>query len=103
MVKAVAGGGGRGMRAVHHLDELDEAFERCRSEAEAAFGNGDLYVERLIPRARHIEVQVLADAFTEGKDRTNRLRVDQRNRLQSLASPRGEPVPTSGRRGGAGL
>ena len=61
MVKAVAGGGGRGMRPVIADAELPEAFERCRSEAQSAFGNGDLYVERLIRRARHIEVQVLGD------------------------------------------
>ncbi|MCB1742295.1 MAG: carbamoyl-phosphate synthase large subunit [Gammaproteobacteria bacterium] len=61
MVKAVAGGGGRGMRAVHDASALDEAFERCRSEALSAFGNGDLYVERLVRRARHIEVQIVGD------------------------------------------
>lgn len=61
VVKAVAGGGGRGMRIVHHLDELPEAFKRCQAEAQAAFGNGALYVERFIPRARHIEVQVVGD------------------------------------------
>ncbi len=61
MIKAVAGGGGRGMRAVRSLDEIEEAYERCRSEAAAAFGNGDLYVEQLIERARHIEVQILGD------------------------------------------
>ena len=61
MVKAVAGGGGRGSRAVESLDALDEAWERCRSEAEGAFGNGDLYVEQLVVRARHLEVQVVAD------------------------------------------
>ncbi|MCK9517462.1 MAG: carbamoyl-phosphate synthase large subunit [Dehalococcoidia bacterium] len=61
MLKAVAGGGGRGSRAVHSLDELDEAFARCQSEAKAAFGNGDLYAEVFIPRARHIEVQVVGD------------------------------------------
>jgi acetyl/propionyl-CoA carboxylase alpha subunit len=61
MVKAIAGGGGRGMRIVAKPDELDEAFARCRSEAEAAFGSGDLYVERLIGQARHIEVQVIGD------------------------------------------
>ncbi len=62
MVKAIAGGGGRGMRAVGSLDALGEAFARCQSEAQAAFGQGDVYVERLIRRARHIEVQVLGDA-----------------------------------------
>ena len=61
MIKAVAGGGGRGMRAVNHLDELDEAYRRCQSEARTAFGNADVYVERLMPRARHLEVQVAGD------------------------------------------
>jgi acetyl/propionyl-CoA carboxylase alpha subunit len=61
MIKAVAGGGGRGMRPVHRPDQLAEAFERCRSEAEAAFGNGDVYVEQLMGRARHIEVQIIGD------------------------------------------
>ena len=63
MLKASAGGGGRGMRAVNNADELPEAFERCRSEAEAAFGNGALFLERLVTRPRHIEVQILADSF----------------------------------------
>ncbi|NWF28691.1 carbamoyl-phosphate synthase large subunit [Streptomyces sp. PKU-EA00015] len=61
MVKAVGGGGGRGMRAVRGADELEEAWERCRSEAEQGFGRGELYVERLLAGARHIEVQVLGD------------------------------------------
>ncbi|MFO1082987.1 MAG: carboxyl transferase domain-containing protein [Reyranellaceae bacterium] len=61
MVKAVAGGGGRGMRPVLAIGELEEAFTRCRSEATAAFGSGDLYVEQLVRRARHIEVQVIGD------------------------------------------
>jgi len=61
MIKALAGGGGRGMRAVTSAAQIDEAFERCRSEAAAAFGNGDLYVERLLPCARHIEVQIVGD------------------------------------------
>ena len=62
MIKAVAGGGGRGMRIVHRLDEVEEAYKRCKSEARAAFGNGDVYVEQLMPRARHIEVQVIGDS-----------------------------------------
>jgi acetyl/propionyl-CoA carboxylase alpha subunit/acetyl-CoA carboxylase carboxyltransferase component len=61
MLKAIAGGGGRGMREVHALADMAGAFERCRSEALQAFGNGDLYVEQLIPRARHVEVQILGD------------------------------------------
>ena len=61
MVKAVAGGGGRGMRPVLAADDLEEAFVRCRSEATAAFGSGDLYVEQLVRHARHIEVQVIGD------------------------------------------
>ncbi|HEY8609021.1 MAG TPA: carboxyl transferase domain-containing protein [Noviherbaspirillum sp.] len=61
MIKAIAGGGGRGMRAVHRPDEVAAAYERCRSEAQAAFGDGALYVEQLLPAARHVEVQVLGD------------------------------------------
>lgn len=62
MLKAAAGGGGRGMRRVDEAGALTEAFARCRSEAEAAFGDGALFLERLVERPRHIEVQVLADA-----------------------------------------
>ncbi|UAW98711.1 ATP-grasp domain-containing protein [Halopseudomonas nanhaiensis] len=61
MLKALAGGGGRGMRAVHDPVELDEAYARCSSEARSAFGSGELYVERLIENARHIEVQIIGD------------------------------------------
>jgi len=61
MIKAIAGGGGRGMRAVTDAAELEQAYQRCRSEAEAAFGLGDVYVERFIARARHVEVQIVGD------------------------------------------
>ena len=61
MVKAIAGGGGRGMRPVYDVSELEEAYHRCRSEALAAFGNGDLFVEKLILRPRHVEVQIVGD------------------------------------------
>src|SRR5690606_995812 len=61
LIKAVAGGGGRGMRIVANRDELADAWERCRSEAEAFFGNADVYVERFLPAARHLEVQILGD------------------------------------------
>ncbi len=61
MLKAVAGGGGRGSRAVTQIEDLEAAWERCVSEAQMSFGSGALYVEQLIPRARHIEVQVIGD------------------------------------------
>jgi acetyl/propionyl-CoA carboxylase alpha subunit/acetyl-CoA carboxylase carboxyltransferase component len=64
MLKALAGGGGRGMREVRSLAEVPAAYERCRSEALQAFGNGDLYAEQLFRRARHVEVQIIGD----GKD-----------------------------------
>jgi acetyl/propionyl-CoA carboxylase alpha subunit/acetyl-CoA carboxylase carboxyltransferase component len=61
MLKALAGGGGRGMRPVIDRAALADAFRRCASEAKAAFGDGALYVERFFPRARHVEVQILGD------------------------------------------
>lgn len=61
IVKAIAGGGGRGTRAVTSETELDAAYQRCRSEAKAAFGRDEVYVEEFIPRARHVEVQILGD------------------------------------------
>ncbi len=61
MVKALAGGGGRGTRVVSSADELKAAFERCRSEAGAAFGRAEVYVEEFLPRVRHVEVQILGD------------------------------------------
>ena len=62
MIKALGGGGGRGMRAVVEKAALFEAYGQCQSEAIKSFGRGELYVERLVARARHIEVQVLGDA-----------------------------------------
>jgi acetyl/propionyl-CoA carboxylase alpha subunit/acetyl-CoA carboxylase carboxyltransferase component len=61
IIKAVAGGGGRGMRVILAAGEISAAFARCQSEAKAAFGDGAVYVEELMPRARHIEVQVIGD------------------------------------------
>ena len=61
MIKATAGGGGRGMRLVPSADQLDNLFKAAQGEAEAAFGNPGLYMEKFIDRPRHVEVQVLAD------------------------------------------
>ena len=62
IIKAVGGGGGRGSRSVTSAEEIEASFNRCREEAELAFGNGALYVEEFIRPARHIEVQILGDA-----------------------------------------
>lgn len=62
MIKAAAGGGGKGMRAVNSHGELPGALARARSEATSAFGDGSVYLERIINNARHIEFQILADA-----------------------------------------
>lgn len=61
MIKAAAGGGGRGIRIVNSLAEFEQAFPQAEAEALAAFGDGGLYMEKVIGKARHIEVQVLAD------------------------------------------
>ncbi|HLP27102.1 MAG TPA: acetyl-CoA carboxylase biotin carboxylase subunit, partial [Candidatus Didemnitutus sp.] len=61
MIKAVAGGGGKGMRYVEDPAELDRAYANARGEAEASFGNGDIYIEKFIEEPRHIEIQVFAD------------------------------------------
>ena len=61
MLKATAGGGGKGMRMVEHEDQIENAFNAAQSEAEISFKNGDLYLEKFIQNPRHIEVQLLAD------------------------------------------
>jgi len=61
MLKAAAGGGGKGMRAISRAEDLASAFDAARSEAERAFGSGEVYLEKLIERPRHIEIQILAD------------------------------------------
>jgi acetyl-CoA carboxylase biotin carboxylase subunit len=62
LLKAAAGGGGKGMRVAQAAEELDASFERASSEALAAFGDGSIYLEKLIAPARHVEIQVLCDA-----------------------------------------
>ena len=61
LVKAAAGGGGRGMRIVDSPEELDEAVASARREALAGFGDGTVFIERYVPRSRHVEIQILAD------------------------------------------
>jgi acetyl-CoA carboxylase biotin carboxylase subunit len=63
IVKASAGGGGRGMRVIRSAEELPNLFRAAQSEAAGAFGNGDLYMEKFIEQPRHIEFQILADSF----------------------------------------
>ena len=67
IIKASLGGGGRGMRIVRGPNEVQEAFERAKSEAKAAFGNDEVYIEKLIENPKHIEVQIIGDTA-----RTNR-------------------------------
>jgi acetyl-CoA carboxylase, biotin carboxylase subunit len=62
LIKAAAGGGGRGMKVARRPDELEDAVRLARTEARAAFGNDDVYIEKFLDRPRHIELQVLADA-----------------------------------------
>ncbi len=63
IIKASLGGGGRGMRIVKTRDEVREAFERAKSEAKAAFGNDEVYLEKLIEKPKHIEVQIIGDHY----------------------------------------
>ena len=63
IVKATAGGGGRGMRIVRHEGELEEMYNLAQSEARCAFGNGGVYVEKYLENPRHIEVQIIADQY----------------------------------------
>ena len=60
-IKAVYGGGGRGLKVVHRLEDVREAFVSATHEAELAFGNGDCFIERFLARPRHVEVQILGD------------------------------------------
>ena len=63
MLKAVNGGGGRGMRMVNRMVDLREAYDRAKSEAKLAFGNDEIYLEKCIVNPKHIEVQIMGDAL----------------------------------------
>jgi acetyl-CoA carboxylase biotin carboxylase subunit len=105
LIKAVAGGGGRGMKVVNSADEAAEAFSLARAEAKAAFGNDAVYVEKYLGRPRHIEIQVLGDGKGDGVHLGERdcslqrrhqkvleeapspaLNTEQRNRIGELAA-----------------
>jgi len=98
LIKAVAGGGGRGLRVVRRLDEVDDAHARCRSEALQAFGNGDVYVEQLMPHARHIEVQIVGDASGTVQHLGEReCSIQRRHQKLVELAPCPEPVAASAR------
>ncbi|MGY8909407.1 MAG: acetyl-CoA carboxylase biotin carboxylase subunit [Flavobacteriales bacterium] len=63
MLKASAGGGGKGMRAVWKAEDLKDAWDSARQESKAAFGNNDMYMEKLIEEPRHIEIQIVGDSY----------------------------------------
>jgi acetyl-CoA carboxylase biotin carboxylase subunit len=63
IIKAVSGGGGKGMRDVRNLDEMPDLIQTARREAESSFGDGNVYLEKLVERARHVEFQIMADQF----------------------------------------
>ena len=63
IIKASAGGGGKGMRIVWEEGEFDKAYQTARGEAESAFGNGDVYIEKFLENPRHVEIQILGDMF----------------------------------------
>ncbi|MCH7889581.1 MAG: acetyl-CoA carboxylase biotin carboxylase subunit [Proteobacteria bacterium] len=98
MLKAVAGGGGKGMRRVDRAQDLDAALDMAQAEAQAAFGNSAVYVERFVARGRHVEVQVLGDG-------TNAIHLGTRDcsiqrRFQKLVEEAPAPaVPLAAREG----
>ncbi len=63
MLKACAGGGGRGIRLIYSEDEIEDAYTQAKTEAQAAFGDGSIYIEKYISPARHVELQILADEY----------------------------------------
>ena len=94
LVKASGGGGGRGIRIVETMDQLEEAWERAGREAASAFGNGDLYLERYLKNPRHIEIQIIADKYGHVASLGERESSIQRRRqkiLEEAPSPAVDP------------
>jgi len=93
MIKAVAGGGGRGMRAVSAADDPAEAYDICAREAEAAFGDGRLFAERFVRSARHIEVQILGDGTDALAIHDRECSIQRRNqKIIEVARRRTSPI-----------
>ena len=102
IVKASWGGGGRGMRMVHDPAELDEAVEAGRREARAAFGNDDVFLESLVERAWHIEVQILGDQHGDLVHLFERdCSVQRRHQKVVEIAPSPRPRPGAARRASA--
>ena len=101
LIKAAAGGGGRGMKVAHSADELDEAWRTARGEAQAAFGNDAVYIEKYLDRPRHIELQVMADSFGDVVHFGERDCSLQR-RHQKLLEEAGSPALTAAQRDALG-
>ena len=102
MIKATAGGGGKGMRAVQNEDEMDDLFTDAVQEATAAFGNGAMYMEKLIEEPRHIEIQVVGDQYGKACHLSERDCSIQR-RHQKLTEETPSPFMTDKLRNNMGL
>jgi acetyl-CoA carboxylase biotin carboxylase subunit len=101
LIKAAAGGGGRGMKVAHSADELAEAWQVARTEAKAAFGNDAVYMEKYLDRPRHIEMQILADSYGDVVHFGERDCSLQR-RHQKLLEEAGSPALTAAERDALG-
>lgn len=101
LIKAAAGGGGRGMKVAADPEALDDALRLARAEAQAAFGNDEVYIEKYLDRPRHIEIQVLADAYGRVVHFGERDCSLQR-RHQKLVEEAGSPALSQQQRAGLG-
>ncbi len=102
MIKATAGGGGKGMRAVRKEEEMEDLFESAVKEAQAAFGNGAMYMEKLIEEPRHIEIQIVGDQYGKACHLSERDCSIQR-RHQKLTEETPSPFMTDKLRDSMGL